>query len=117
MDASSVAVDFRLIDPPVSPKPVYPNRLLLLPLTLMLALGAVLSVRGKSDTAGFFFDARACAKTTGLPLLGVVSKKVSDADIAKDRRRLRQFIAGVLALVVAYGAGMVLLVYLSARTA
>ena len=119
MDASSVAVDFRLIDPPrVSPKPVYPNRLLLLPLTLMLALGAGFFFPfAASQIRPVFFDARALRETTGLPLLGVVSKKVSDADIAKDKRRLRQFIAGVLALVVAYGAGMVLLVYLSARTA
>lgn len=45
MDASAAGVEFRLIDPPrVSPKPVYPNRLLMIPLTLVLALGGGLFV-------------------------------------------------------------------------
>ena len=45
MDASAGGVDFRLIDPPrVSPRPVSPNRLLLMPLTLLVALAAGLFV-------------------------------------------------------------------------
>lgn len=41
MDATAAGVDFRLIDPPrVAPKPVAPNRMLLLPLTFVLALAA-----------------------------------------------------------------------------
>lgn len=119
MDASSAAVDFRLIDPPrVSPKPVYPNRLLLLPLTLVLALGAGLFIPfAASQIRPVFFDARALREATGLPLLGVVSKKVGDIDIAKEKRRLRSFIAGVLSFVGAYGVGIALLVVFATRTA
>ena len=40
LEVASGVADFRLIDPPrVSPKPVSPNRLLLLPLALLAALG------------------------------------------------------------------------------
>ena len=119
MDASSAAVDFRLIDPPrVSPKPVYPNRLLLLPLTLILALGAGFFIPfAASQIRPVFFDARALREVSGLPLLGTVSKKVADADIAREKTRLRQFIAGVLSFVGAYGVGIALLVYFTSRTA
>ena len=119
MDASTASVDFRLIDPPrVGPRPVYPNRLLLLPMTLLLALAAGLFFPfAASQIRPVFFDARALREITGLPLLGVVSVKVSDTDVARERKRLRQFIAGVLVLVAAYGVGMAFLVYLSARTA
>lgn len=119
MDASSAAVDFRLIDPPrVAPKPVSPNRLLLLPLTLVLALGAAFFVSfAASQLRPVFFDARALREVSGLPILGIVSKKTTDAEIAKARRRLRQFVAGVVVLLGAYAAGIGLLAYITARTA
>lgn len=119
MDASSAAVDFRLIDPPrVAPKPVSPNRLLLLPLTLVLALGAGFFVSfAASQLRPVFFDARALREVSGLPILGIVSKKTTDAEIAKTRRRLHQFVAGVVVLLGAYAAGIGLLAYITARTA
>jgi len=119
MDASAAGVDFRLIDPPrVSPKPVYPNRLLLLPLTLLLALGAgFFAPFAASQIRPVFFDARALRDVTGLPLLGVVSSKVTAADIAKEKKRFRQFIAGVVLFVCVYGVGIALLALFSTRTA
>jgi polysaccharide chain length determinant protein (PEP-CTERM system associated) len=119
MDASTAAVDFRLIDPPrVGSKPVYPNRLLLLPMTLLLALGAgFFSPFAASQFRPVFFDARALREMAGLPLLGVVSKKVSAADVVKNKWRLRLFVVGFLALFATYGTGMALLIYLSTRTA
>jgi len=119
MDASAAGVDFRLIDPPrVSPKPVYPNRLLLLPLTLVLALGAgFFAPFAASQIRPVFFDARALRDVTGLPLLGIVSRKVTEADIAKEKKRLRQFVAGVVLFVCAYGVGIALLALFSTRTA
>jgi uncharacterized protein involved in exopolysaccharide biosynthesis len=45
LDVASGVADFRLIDPPrVTPKPVSPNRLALLPLALVAAIGAGLAV-------------------------------------------------------------------------
>jgi hypothetical protein len=119
MDASTAAVDFRLIDPPrVGSKPVYPNRRLLLPMTLLLALGAgFFSPFAASQFRPVFFDARVLREMAGLPLLGVVSKKVSAADVVKNKWRLRLFVVGFLALFATYGTGMALLIYLSTRTA
>lgn len=119
MDASSAGVDFRLIDPPrVSPKPVYPNRLLLLPLTLVLSLGAGLFCAfAASQIRPVFFDARALREFSGLPLLGIVSMKVDEIDAAKEKKRLRRFFAGFALFVGAYGVGIVLLAFLANRTA
>lgn len=119
MDASAAGVDFRLIDPPrVSPKPVYPNRLLLLPLTLVLSLAAgFFAPFAASQIRPVFFDARALREVSGLPLLGIVTKKAADAEIAKEKSRRRQFFGGVLAFVGVYALGIVLLAYFATRTA
>lgn len=119
MDASSAGVDFRLIDPPrVSPNPVYPNRQLLLPLTLILALAAGLFAPfAASQIRPVFFDARALREVSGLPLLGIVSKKVGDAEIAKHKRHFRLFVAAFASLFMAYGAGIALLFMFTTRTA
>jgi polysaccharide chain length determinant protein (PEP-CTERM system associated) len=117
MDASTASVDFRLIDPPrVGPRPIYPNRLMLLPMTMLLALGAgFFSPFLASQLRPVFFDARALREMSGLPLLGVVSNKLPAAGVAREKRLFRLFVAGVLALFAAYGGGMALLVYLSSR--
>jgi polysaccharide chain length determinant protein (PEP-CTERM system associated) len=119
MDASSGGVDFRLIDPPrVSPRPVSPNRLMLLPLTLAIALAAGLFVPfAASQLRPSFFDARALRECTELPMLGTVSKVVSDADKLKNRRSLRRFVAAFVSLIGAYGAGIALLFVLTIRMA
>jgi polysaccharide chain length determinant protein (PEP-CTERM system associated) len=119
MDASTASVDFRLIDPPrVGPRPIYPNRLMLLPMTILLALGAgFFSPFLASQLKPVFFDARALREMTGLPLLGVVANKPSAAGAVREKRLFRLFVAGVLALFAAYGCGMALLLYLSSRAA
>lgn len=119
MDASSAGVDFRLIDPPrVSPKPVSPNRLLLLPLTLVLALAAGLFAPfALSQIRPIFFDARALREVSGLPLLGTVSKRLEDADKFKKKKDFRRFIAAFVSLLGTYAAGIALLFILTIRTA
>jgi polysaccharide chain length determinant protein (PEP-CTERM system associated) len=119
MDASTGGVDFRLIDPPrVSPRPVSPNRLLLFPLTLVLALAAGLFVSfSASQVRPVFFDARALREATGLPLLGTVSKKVEETARLKEKKDFRRFIAAFASLVGIYGAGIALLFIISIRTA
>ncbi len=119
MDASSGGVEFRLIDPPrVSPQPVSPNRLMLLPITLVLALAAGLSVPfAASQFRPVFFDARALRESTGLPLLGTVSKRVVEAAKVKENRDLKRFIAAFALLVGVYGAGIALLFVFSIRAA
>ena len=111
MDASAAGVNFRLIDPPrVAPKPVAPNRLILLPLAFVLALGAGLFAPfAASQVRPVFFDARGLREVSGLPLLGTVSKSVTEVDVAREKKRLRQFIAGLALLVIFYGALVALL--------
>ena len=118
MDASA-GVDFRIIDPPrVSPKPVSPNRLLLLPLTFVLALAAGLAAPfAASQIRPVFFDSRSLREATELPLLGTVCRKVDEAEKRHEKKDLRRFIAVLVSLVGAYGAGIALLFILNFRAA
>jgi polysaccharide chain length determinant protein (PEP-CTERM system associated) len=119
MDASTAGVDFRLIDPPrVAPRPVSPNRLLLLPLSLLLALAAGLfAAFVASQIRPVYFDARSLRETSGLPLLGIVSKKSDDAEKLRSKRELRRFAGVFAAFAGIYGVGIALLFYQSIRTA
>jgi polysaccharide chain length determinant protein (PEP-CTERM system associated) len=119
MSAGIGGVEFRLIDPPrVSPQPVSPNRLLLLPLTLVLALGAGLFVPfAASQIRPVFFDARALRELSGLPLLGTVSKQVEEAERLKEKKDLKRFIAAFASLVGIYVVGIALMFVFSIRTA
>ena len=118
MDSSTASVDFRLIDPPrVAPQPVSPNRLLLLPLTLVLAIAAGLAIPfAASQFRPVLFDARALRELTGLPLLGTVSRKMEESLKRKVKKDLRRFIVAASSLFVAYGAGIGLLVFLGLRS-
>jgi polysaccharide chain length determinant protein (PEP-CTERM system associated) len=117
LDSASAVADFRLIDPPrASPKPVAPNRLLLLPMALLAALAAgAAAALLASHVRGVFFDGRSLRESTGLPLLGVVSLVPSSATLAGEKSDLRRFVAATGGLVVAYGLGMLLLTLMSAR--
>jgi polysaccharide chain length determinant protein (PEP-CTERM system associated) len=119
MDASVGGVDFRLIDPPrVSRRPVYPNRLRLVPLTLLLALAAGFFVTfAASQLRTVFFVARDLREVTGLPLLGIVSRKVDDALKLKEKKNFRRFIAACVSFFGAYGAGFALLFFFTIRAA
>ncbi|WP_300452724.1 XrtA system polysaccharide chain length determinant [Accumulibacter sp.] len=116
---STAGVDFRLIDPPrVSPKPVAPNRTLLLPLTLLLALGAGVAVTfAASQIRPVFFDSRSLREACGLPLLGTVSLLVDDARKRRERKDLLRFAAACGSLVAVYATGLLALFLLSVRTA
>jgi polysaccharide chain length determinant protein (PEP-CTERM system associated) len=108
MEAASGVADFRLIDPPrVSPQPVAPNRLLLLPFTLLLALaGGAFAAFVAGQVRPTYFDSRTLREATGLPLLGCVSMLVDDSMKRRERVGLIRFFSGVGALVGAYGAGV-----------
>lgn len=116
--AGSVA-DFRLIDPPrASPNPVAPNRLILLPTGLVLALVAGLfAAFVASQVRPVFFDGKTLRDVTGLPLLGTVSLIPNEARRAKERTSLHRFLLATAGLVIAYGAGIAVLTFLSQRAA
>ena len=111
LEGASGVADFRLIDPPrASPKPVAPNRLLLLPVALVAAIGAGLGVAFVlSQLKAVFFDARAVRNTIGLPILGVVTLVLTDAARVRERRDLKRFGLASSGLVGLFVAGVVIL--------
>ena len=117
MEASGGGADFRLIDPPrASPQPVAPNRLVLLPLALLAALGAgFFASFVASQVWPTFLDARSLRDATGVPVLGSVSMMASDALKRKERRGLIGFVGGTVALLGSFGAGLFALFLLSLR--
>jgi uncharacterized protein involved in exopolysaccharide biosynthesis len=119
MEAASGVADFRLIDPPrVSPQPVAPNRFLLLPLVLLASLAAGLAASFiYSQIRPTISDLRSLRELTGLPILGTVSMVISDEMKRLQKRDLVRFGGGVLGLVGSYGAALLLLFFLTARSA
>jgi polysaccharide chain length determinant protein (PEP-CTERM system associated) len=111
LDSATGVADFRLIDPPrTSPKPVAPNRLLLMPMALLAALAAGLGVTFLlGQIRSVFYDADAMSEALGLPLLGVVSLLVDDGSAQRRKSELIKFLAATGGLVVVFGLGMVAL--------
>ena len=115
LESATGVADFRLIDPPrVSPKPVAPNRLLLMPLALLAALGAGLAITFVlSQLRAVYYDAYAMSESLGLPLLGVVSLVVDDGAAQRRKSELKRFFAATGALVIVFGLGMAALFLMS----
>lgn len=108
LDSTSAVVDFRIIDPPrVSPKPVAPNRLLILPGVLLgaLALGAVVAFL-VSQVLPTIHDGRTLREVSGRPVLGSVSLLPSPAFLRRTRLANYGFASGLTALVAIYGVGL-----------
>lgn len=106
LDSASGLADFRLIDPPrTSPNPVSPNRLLLLPAAFLAAIAAgVLTAFVASQLLPVFRRARELREKFELPVLGVVSLVISDADKRRERfDRVRFATASGMLLVVFIG--------------
>ena len=108
MDASAGLVEFRVIDPPrVSPRPVAPNRVLLVS---MVFLGALAGGVGVAFLMGqirpTFSDRKALREISGLPILGTVTMIWTDGQVRARRRKFTWFVAGAAGLVCLYGAGL-----------
>ena len=117
MEAVSGVADFRLIDPPrVSPRPVAPNRMLLLAGALLGAIGAGLVASfAASQLRPTFFDASALHQVTSLPVLGSVSMIMTDTFKRHERRNLVGFASGVVVLLAGFGTTFAFLFMQSAR--
>lgn len=117
LDTAGSMADFRLIDPPrASSKPVAPNRLMLLPLGLLLALGGGLfAAFAASQIRPVFFDSKTLREATDLPVLGMVSLIPNEARRLKERSSLQRFLLATSGLVLAYGIGLGFLTFLSQR--
>jgi polysaccharide chain length determinant protein (PEP-CTERM system associated) len=115
LDSSANLADFRVIDPPrANPSPVAPNRVLLLPLALLVALGAGLGVAFlMSQIRPVFFNASALRTATDLPLLGVVTLIRHDGVRQREKRSVVRFLLSLAALVMVFLVGMAVLSYRS----
>jgi polysaccharide chain length determinant protein (PEP-CTERM system associated) len=117
LESAAGVADFRLIDPPrASPKPVAPNRMLLLPLALLAGLGAGLGITFvMSQLRAVFYDARAMGHALGLPLLGVVTLVMDDDTAQRRKTELKRFLGATGGLVAVFMAGMVALFLMAGR--
>jgi polysaccharide chain length determinant protein (PEP-CTERM system associated) len=117
LDNAAGVADFRLIDPPrASPKPVAPNRLLLLPLALLAGLAAGLGITFiMSQLRAVFYDARAMGHALGLPLLGVVTLVMDDGTAQRRKTELKRFLGATGGLVAVFMAGMAALFLMAGR--
>lgn len=117
LESAAGVADFRLIDPPrVSPKPVSPNRLMLLPLVLAAAIGAGLfTMFAASQLRPAFYDVTDLRQKTGLPLLGVVSVVLGDAERRRERMDRLRFFGASGSLVLLFGAGLAVMAVMAGR--
>jgi hypothetical protein len=116
-DLESVAglADFRLIDPPrASQNPVAPNRLLLMPVALVIALGlGLITTFFMSQTKSVFYDTRSLGQVVGLPMLGAVNLVMNEHDLKKEKKEKRLFALTLSGLLVIFSLGMVMLSFIS----
>ena len=115
LESAGASADFRLIDPPrVDPKPVAPNRLVLLPLGLLFAIaGGLFAAFVASQLRPVFFDGKALRDGTGLPVLGIVSLIPNEARQKQERTSLIRFLLAAAALLATYAGGIAVLTFLS----
>jgi polysaccharide chain length determinant protein (PEP-CTERM system associated) len=119
LEVASGIADFRLIDPPrVSPRPVSPNRLVLYPAALLAALASGLFVAFAASQLRPVYDAAYELRAkTGLPVLGVVSLVLSEADVRRARMDRLRFLAGSGGLVGLYALGVAAMMIIVGRQA
>ena len=117
MDIASGVADFRLIDPPrVSPKPVAPNHMLMLPLVLIAALGAGLfAAFAASHLRPVFHQVSDLRAKFDVPIVGAVSLILSDDDVRRQRAGLLGFCAASGSLVCLFGIGLAAMSMLANR--
>jgi len=119
LDMASGVADFRLIDPPrVAPRPVSPNRLLLLPTALAVAmLAGLFAAFAASQLRPVYHDVQELRAKTGVPLLGVVSLVLGDEQVREERAGRVRFYAGTGGLLGGFLVAIVTVSILAARQA
>lgn len=108
LDVASGIADFRLIDPPrVEPKPVSPNRLLLLPLVMLVAVaGGLFAAFAGSQLRPVYFHPSQLRTKFDLPILGVVSAVMGDPELRLRRSDQLRFLAAAGGLLLLFAAAL-----------
>jgi polysaccharide chain length determinant protein (PEP-CTERM system associated) len=115
LEVASGVADFRLIDPPrVSSQPVAPNRLLLVPIALAVALlTGLFAAFAASQLRPVFHDAGELRTKTELPLLGIVSLMMNDESSRRERIDAIRFWIATGSLVGVFAVGMAIMFLLN----
>ena len=94
------AVKFEVVDPPTTPRaPVAPNRPILLLGVLVIGIGAgVGAAFALGQLRGSFSTTTKLEKAIGLPVLGSISRTLTEAAQTARQRQLKLFFAGAGAL-------------------
>jgi hypothetical protein len=108
VDSLARMAEFRIIDPPrISPKAVFPNRLALLPLVLLLAVAAGMAASlAISQILPTFHDARQLRSTSKRAVLGTISLQPTQPVIHRRRRGNLAFGGGVASLLLLFGSSI-----------
>lgn len=117
VDESAGLAEFRIIDPPrVGDKPVFPNRLMLVPLLLVVALGAgAAAAFAASQLMPTIHSTRALREIGQRPVLGSLSLRPSAAVVRQRRVTTLGFAGSVAGLFVVYGAWLAWLALIAKR--
>jgi polysaccharide chain length determinant protein (PEP-CTERM system associated) len=110
LDESSQLAEFRVVEPPrVLPSPVFPSRLHLAIIALILSLAAGVAAPIAADMIRpTFHDREALRQFTGRPVLGSLSMLVTEGDQARRATGHRRFIIAFSLLMVAQVAWVIL---------
>jgi hypothetical protein len=106
VDGLARMAEFRIIEPPrISPKPVFPNRLALVPLVLALAVAIGMAASlAISQILPTFFNARQVRSVTKRPVLGAVSLQFTQPVVHRRKQVNAAFAGGVAMLIALYGS-------------
>jgi polysaccharide chain length determinant protein (PEP-CTERM system associated) len=101
VNATNQLADFRVTEPPrVAPRPVFPNHLVLIPLLLIVALGAGLAAALQLSRAMPTFQSlKSLREAIPRPVLGSVSLQMTPDQAAREHRQNIIFVASVVGLV------------------
>jgi polysaccharide chain length determinant protein (PEP-CTERM system associated) len=115
MDESAGVADFRVIDPPrVSPKPVAPNRQMLLTAAFALSLGAGVGTSFVlGQTLPTFSTSKALQAIGQRLVLGSVAFRPTPAQHLRQRRKNYVFFAGLTGFLAFFGLALGLLLVTS----
>lgn len=114
LESAAGVADFRLIDPPrVSPRPVAPNRFILLPVAMLVALVAGAgSALWMSRIQAVFFSGKTLCDSVGIPLLGVVTMVPNEESKRRKKLDTTRYVAALSGLVGVFSATMLTLALL-----
>jgi polysaccharide chain length determinant protein (PEP-CTERM system associated) len=117
MESNAKVMEFRVIDPPQVPAtPSAPNRLVLMSMVLLAAVGGGVGFAFLlSQLRPTFHDERRLQEVSGVPVFGSVVMAWTESQRAKRKKGLMAFLLSFASLLSAYAAIMAALMLSAAR--